>query len=563
VKPPVVTPPVVTPPVVTPPVVTPPVVTPPVVTPPVVTPPVVTPPVVTPTGRPTVVSLTFDDADANQMTAAAILQANGQAGTFYIVSGYVGASGYLSQANLSSLAAAGHEIGGHTVTHPDLTTLPPDEVQRQVCTDRSTLLGWGFAVRSFAYPFAASTPADEAAVAGCGYNSARMLGDIASRFGCADCDSAESMPPADPYYTKALDQVDSTWTLADMQTAVTNAEKTGGWLQFTFHNVCDSGCGDLNVTPALLSQFSGWLATRAATTNTVVRTVGDVVGGAVQPAVAGPVVVPPTGTDPVENPSLENQDTTGGIQCWFQAPYGDNTAVFSTVSPGHSGSVASKITMSNYVSGDAKILPTFDLGSCAPGTVEGHSYSLRAWYQSSVVTQFAVYLRTTAGAWQYWTSSPWFSGSTTWTEAEWTTSTIPTGFTGISFGLNIFSNGELITDDYSIYDSVDAPPASTIPPTPPVAPVTEPAPPAEAPAAPITEESAPQAPATTPVEPTTAPEPESVPTPTAEPTPEPAPAPAPEPAPALVPAPALAPATPPAEVNSAPPVNGSEVQVTQ
>ena len=59
-----------------------------------------------------------------------------------------------------------------------------------------------------------------------------------SRFGCADCPFSESMPPADPYYLKALDQVDTTWTLADLQTAVTNAEtNNGGWVQMTFHHV--------------------------------------------------------------------------------------------------------------------------------------------------------------------------------------------------------------------------------------------------------------------------------------------------------------------------------------
>ena len=473
VTPPVVTPPVVTPPVVTPPVVTPPVVTPPVVTPPVVTPPVVTPPVVTPpvTRPQTVVSLTFDDGNADQLAAATAMNTYNIDGTFYVVSGYVGQSGFFTRADLSGLAAAGHEIGGHTVNHPDLAGLPNEEVQRQVCTDRSTLSSWGFAVRSFAYPFASSTPENESAVAYCGYNSARMLGDIKSRFGCSDCDYAETLPPSDPYYTKALDQVDNTWTLNDLKNGVLNAEARGGWVQYTFHNICTTSCGELAVQQSVFTDFLAWLAPRAATMNTVTKTVGDAVGGAVKPVVAGPVVTPPTGgTSGVVNPGLENVGGNGVPTCWFQAPYGDNVATFSLTEGRNGSTIANKISMSSYVSGDAKLLPTFDLGSCAPSVIEGHSYSLRSWYNSTTVTQFAVYLRTASGAWEYWTSSPWFSPSTTWTEAEWTTPVIPAGYNGISFGLNIFANGVLITDDHSIYDAVGAPPADGTPPTPPAPP---------------------------------------------------------------------------------------------
>jgi peptidoglycan/xylan/chitin deacetylase (PgdA/CDA1 family) len=87
----------------------------------------------------TVVTLTFDDGNADQMTAVSALSQYGLNGTFYVISGSVGAPGYLTRANLTTLAGAGNEIGGHTVSHPDLTTVPLDEVKRQVCNDRVTL----------------------------------------------------------------------------------------------------------------------------------------------------------------------------------------------------------------------------------------------------------------------------------------------------------------------------------------------------------------------------------------------------------------------------------------
>jgi len=418
-------------------------------------------PPATAAGPRTTVSLTFDDADASQLTALPILQRYGMKATFFVPSGFVGAAGYMTRSDLGNLKAAGHEIGGHTVNHPDLATLPADEAKRQICTDRSTLTSWGFSVRSFAYPFASASSAVEKAASDCGYRSARLLGDLRTRFDCQDCAVAETLPPADRFGTKALPQFESNWTLDDLKQGVLNAETTGGWVQYTFHDVCDNACTDIAISPALLDQFLSWLKQHMATANTVVKTVGDAVGGTAKPVVNGPVVPPAAaGVNAIKNPGLETL-TAGAPSCWMQGGWGQNSASFSTGSPAHGGSVASRITMSNYVSGDAKLLPQFDLGACAPTVVPGHTYSLRSWYTSTGVTQFAVYLRASTGVWQYWTSSPWFSAASTYTQAVWTTPAIPTGYTGISFALNVFANGTLQTDDVSMYDSVGAPAATS------------------------------------------------------------------------------------------------------
>ena len=416
----------------------------------------------------TQVSFTFDDSNDDQLQAATILKNAGMHATYYTVSGFVGLPGSLTLSDLRGLAADGNEIGGHSVNHPDLTTLTTDEATRQVCNDRVNLANWGFTVTSFAYPFAAANATTGAVVKGCGYNSARGLGDIRSRFGCGSCPFAESTPPADPYYTKALDEVDTTWTLADLQTAVTNAEANGGgWVQFTFHHICaGSGCDELSVSPTIFSQFVAWLAPRATTNNTMVRTVGQVVGGSVQPVHPGPTTpAPGPGVNGVRNPSLETAGTGGIPKCWMAGGYGTNTPTFRTTTSAakaHSGTRAERLTVSGYASGDAKLLPTLDLGDCSPTVTPGHTYSLRGWYKSTAVTQFAVYYRTSLGAWVYWTSSPWFAAATTWTQATWTTPAIPAEATGLSFGLNLFNNGTLNTDDYGLYDSVGAPAAQAV-----------------------------------------------------------------------------------------------------
>ena len=63
----------------------------------------------------TVVSLTFDDANADQLSALPALKANGMKATFYVPSGFIGAAGHMTRADLTSLASAGHEIGGRVL----------------------------------------------------------------------------------------------------------------------------------------------------------------------------------------------------------------------------------------------------------------------------------------------------------------------------------------------------------------------------------------------------------------------------------------------------------------
>ncbi|GAB2733475.1 polysaccharide deacetylase family protein [Arthrobacter bambusae] len=412
--------------------------------------------------NPTVVTLTFDDANADQLTAAQTMQSLGLVGTFFTPSGFINNPNYLTTSDMQGLVANGNEIAGHTVTHPDLTTVTADEATRQICNDRVNLSNLGFTITDFAYPFAAENASIETIVKNCGLNSARGLGDIKTRFSCAGCPLAETIPPANPYNTAAPDEVDNTWTLADLQKSVTQAEPAGGWVQLTFHHISATSTDPLNVTPTLFNQFATWLKSRPATTS--VKTVRQVIGGTVKPVVSGPPA-PPEGTgNLIKNPSLETL-VSGAPQCWAGAGYGTNTATFSTVRQAHTGKVAEQLVVSGYVDGDAKLLPTLDLGGCSPTATPGNAYSIGAWYKSTTNTQFELYYRTGLGTWKYWTSSPWFSAATTFQKATWTTPPLPTGASGISFGLNLFSNGTLTTDDYEMFDVGTPPP----PPPPPPA----------------------------------------------------------------------------------------------
>jgi peptidoglycan/xylan/chitin deacetylase (PgdA/CDA1 family) len=241
----------------------------------------------------TLVSLTFDDGTQDQYdNARPLLNAHHMKATFYINSGRFGTTGYLSEREVHRLATDGHEIGGHTLTHPDLVTLPPNDQKRTICNDRVALLNLGLAVRNFAYPFGSSNASARQAAADCGYNSARTVGGIVSPTSCSGCPYASTIPPADLYRTRTPDSVKTGTTLADLKSYVRNAEgHGGGWVALVIHHVCNR-CGDeYAISPALLGEFLDWLQPRTSSGTRVV-TVDDVIGGRTKPAVPGPVLPP-------------------------------------------------------------------------------------------------------------------------------------------------------------------------------------------------------------------------------------------------------------------------------
>jgi peptidoglycan/xylan/chitin deacetylase (PgdA/CDA1 family) len=415
--------------------------------------------------RPLSVTLTFDDGFADEIPAQQLLQQYGMHGTFYINSSAIGLPGYMTAAQLADIAAHGHEIGGHTVSHQSLMSLSPDEQNRQICQDRNTLLSWGYAVTTFAYPFVEFDATTKAIVQHCGYNSARSAGDLKAPYGCQDCPTTETVPPVDRYAIRTADDVESNWTLAQLQTLVTQAEVAGGWLPLNLHHVCNPGptCPAQSISPTILGQFLAWLQPRSSPLiRTTVKTVQQVIGGAVQPAV--PATPPPApgapGVNTVKNPSLETPNASAPTlpDCWNSTGYGTNTATQTRVTDAHSGTYASRITVTSLTDGDAKLVPRFDLGDCALSVAQGRTYQVSAWYKSDVPVFFTMYKRNAVGQWGYWTQSPRIASASSWTQATWLTPVPPSDAAGVSFGLTIDSVGTLTTDDYGFADTVVGPP---------------------------------------------------------------------------------------------------------
>lgn len=411
--------------------------------------------------RPTVVTLTFDDGTADQLAAARVLHGDGLAGTFFIITGAVGAPHYLTLADLRQLAADGDEIGGHTVSHLDLVNTTLAEARRQVCAGRDILTRWGFAVTSFAYPDGAQNGGVAAVVRQCGFDAARIAGGLTGP-DCPQCAAAESIPPADRYAVRTPGQVQSGTTLADLERQVLGVQRHGGgWLPLVFHHVCPAGgCGQLSVSAGTFRAFAGWLA-RQRSHGIEVRTMHQALGGPVRPAVPAAAARPhgvvnpfmrTAGPSAVTNPSMETPDRSGAPSCWMEGGYGSNAARWQRTRTG--GRWAERLTVTGYRTGGAEFLQLFDLGRCALPARPGRSYELSAWYTGTVTTQFSVYCRDAAGRWRYWTSSPYFSPSARWARADWRTPPVPAGVSGLSFGLAAFANGTLTSTGYRFAPAV-------------------------------------------------------------------------------------------------------------
>jgi peptidoglycan/xylan/chitin deacetylase (PgdA/CDA1 family) len=102
--------------------------------------------------------ITFDDGHLNNYTTAfPILQKYGFTGVLYIVGNYMGAEDYMDADQIKEMAAAGWEVGSHSMSHKDLTALNPDLQRMEIVESREKLEAeLGVPVLTIAYPFGIS-----------------------------------------------------------------------------------------------------------------------------------------------------------------------------------------------------------------------------------------------------------------------------------------------------------------------------------------------------------------------------------------------------------------------
>jgi peptidoglycan/xylan/chitin deacetylase (PgdA/CDA1 family) len=227
----------------------------------------------------TVVTIQFDDGNADVYQWASGLNTHGFPATFYVNSGSIETAGHLTWAQLTALSAAGNEIASHTINHVDIKKLKLAAARFQVCQDRVNLAMHGLQPESFAYPFGDYNATVETQVVQyCGDNSARTVTGVNDK-----TVFAETIPPPDPYATRTPADPKRGTTLSTIEGYVTSAEHNGGgWVQLTFHHICN-GCDAYSIPAATMQSLLDWLASQVATGAVAVKTTEQVIGGTYKP----------------------------------------------------------------------------------------------------------------------------------------------------------------------------------------------------------------------------------------------------------------------------------------
>lgn len=130
--------------------------------------------------------VTFDDGFCNVFEhALPLLQSRGVRAIQFIVAGLIGGEDawdraigepvqrLMNETQIREWLAAGHEIGAHTMTHPHLSTLPPERARAEIVDSKRLLEDrFGREVRHFCYPYGDYNEPVRELVRAAGYASA-------------------------------------------------------------------------------------------------------------------------------------------------------------------------------------------------------------------------------------------------------------------------------------------------------------------------------------------------------------------------------------------------------
>ncbi|MFZ1043982.1 MAG: polysaccharide deacetylase family protein [Anaerolineales bacterium] len=99
--------------------------------------------------------LAFDDSNEDNYTNAfPIMKKYGFTGVLYVVGTYIDQPNYLTTDQIKEMAAAGWEVGSHTMTHQELTVMTDDQLHYEIVESRKYLeQQLGVPILTFAYPF--------------------------------------------------------------------------------------------------------------------------------------------------------------------------------------------------------------------------------------------------------------------------------------------------------------------------------------------------------------------------------------------------------------------------
>lgn len=180
-----------------------------------------------------IVSFSFDDFPQSAATTGAeILERHDWRGTYYAAAGYAGTETHhgvmFDAGDLERLQAAGHEIGCHTHSHLDGSSVSPDVMLADIDRNESALreLGYQGPLDSFAYPYGEVIPATKKLLA----DRFATLRGVHAAINRGQCDRSllKSVPidGGEPGIARAIEAAEA-------------LVQDPGWLIFYIHDVQD------------------------------------------------------------------------------------------------------------------------------------------------------------------------------------------------------------------------------------------------------------------------------------------------------------------------------------
>ena len=117
----------------------------------------------------------WDDGRKGDVRLAALLEKYGATGTFYVSPPATHDHPALSDADIKALSLR-HEIGAHTMTHPRLTRISPDQARREITESKKWIEGiTGKPCVMFCYPYGDENAAIRMIAKEAGYRGARTV----------------------------------------------------------------------------------------------------------------------------------------------------------------------------------------------------------------------------------------------------------------------------------------------------------------------------------------------------------------------------------------------------
>jgi len=200
------------------------------------------------------ITVTFDDGfESIYKTALPLLQKYGIHTTQYIIAGRGDDPYYVSWAQVDRMQSAGHEIGCHTVTHTDLTTLGDTNLDMELSQCKSVLSSHFGPITNFASPYGAADARTTHAVTKYFDSQRNTNGDPTNGVTADDINLATNF---DRYNIIGVTVKDDT-TVRELEVLVDFAAKNNGWLVLTYHQADDESVSHFAVDASSLEkQFS-------------------------------------------------------------------------------------------------------------------------------------------------------------------------------------------------------------------------------------------------------------------------------------------------------------------